>query len=45
MNILSIEKLTKLGKDAPLFKNISFGIDSGEKVALIGKNGCGKSTL
>ena len=45
MNILSIEKLTKLGKDAPLFKNISFGIESGEKVALIGKNGCGKSTL
>lgn len=45
MNILSVEKLTKLGKDEPLFKNISFGIESGEKVALIGKNGCGKSTL
>lgn len=45
MNILSVEKLTKLGKDDALFKNISFGIENGEKVALIGKNGCGKSTL
>lgn len=45
MNILSVEKLTKLGKDEALFKNISFGIENGEKVALIGKNGCGKSTL
>ncbi len=31
--------------DKTLFEDISFGLDSGQKTALIGVNGCGKSTL
>lgn len=34
-----------MGREAPLFENITFGLDEGEKAALIGKNGSGKSTL
>ncbi len=45
MNYLSVEALTKHYGDKPLFESISFGIDQGEKVALIAKNGSGKSTL
>ena len=31
--------------DAPLFENVSFDIEKGKRVAIIGKNGKGKSTL
>lgn len=31
--------------DHLLFENISFAVNSGERIALYGKNGCGKSTL
>jgi ATPase subunit of ABC transporter with duplicated ATPase domains len=29
----------------PLFSDLSFSVESGEKVALVGPNGCGKSTI
>lgn len=45
MNIISVDKLTKTGREKNLFTDITFGLDFGEKAALIGKNGCGKSTL
>jgi len=45
MNILSISKLQKEFNGDVLFKNISFDINSKDKVAIIGKNGTGKSTL
>lgn len=45
MNYLSIENLTKSYGEKLLFQNISFGIDEGQKVALIAGNGTGKSTL
>jgi ABC transport system ATP-binding/permease protein len=45
MNHLSVEKLTKSYSDKVLFENISLGIDEGSKVALVGANGTGKSTL
>ncbi|MBK9800066.1 MAG: ABC-F family ATP-binding cassette domain-containing protein [Bacteroidetes bacterium] len=45
MNYLSIENLTKTYGEKTLFKNISFGIEQGQKLALIAKNGSGKSTL
>ena len=45
MNYLSVENLTKSYGEKLLFQNISFGIDEGQKVALIAGNGTGKSTL
>lgn len=45
MNLLSINNLAKIGREKPLFTNVTFGLQEGEKAALIGRNGCGKSTL
>ncbi len=45
MNILSINNLAKIGREKPLFTDVTFGIQEGEKAALIGRNGSGKSTL
>lgn len=45
MNLLSINNLTKIGREKPLFTQVTFGLQDGEKAALIGRNGCGKSTL
>ena len=45
MNYLSVESLTKSFGERRLFEKISFGIDQGQKVALVGINGAGKSTL
>ncbi len=45
MNILSINNLSKIGREKPLFTGLTFGIQEGEKAALIGRNGTGKSTL
>ena len=45
MNLLSVDQLSKSFGAKDLFKKISFGINYGEKVALIARNGQGKSTL
>lgn len=45
MNLLSVNQLSKSFGDKILFKDINFGINYGDKVALIAKNGSGKSTL
>jgi len=45
MNLLSVENITKSFGDRVLFENISFGIDKGDKIALVARNGSGKSTL
>jgi ABC transport system ATP-binding/permease protein len=45
MNLLSVENLSKSYGAKTLFDKISFGINRGDKVALIAKNGAGKSTL
>lgn len=45
MNLLSINNLSKAYGAKALFKKISFGINYGDKVALVAKNGSGKTTL
>jgi len=45
MNLLSIENLSKAYGDKQLFSSISFGIEQGQRVALVARNGAGKSTL
>ncbi len=45
MNVVLIEQLSKAYGEKVLFENITFGIDEGQKVALVARNGAGKSTL
>ena len=45
MNYLSAENIAKSFGDRWLFRNINFGISKGDKVALIGTNGTGKTTF
>ena len=45
VSYLQVENLSKSFGDKILFENISFGISEGQKVALIAKNGLGKTTL
>ena len=44
-DVLSIEGLSKSFGDKQLFSDVSFEIKKGEKVALIGNNGTGKTTI
>jgi ATP-binding cassette subfamily F protein uup len=43
--ILNAQSVTKQYGATPLFKNISFTVDEGDRIGLIGPNGAGKSTL
>lgn len=45
MNLLSVEGLSKSIGEKLLFENLTFGISQGQKVALIARNGTGKTTL
>jgi len=45
LNYLSAELIAKTFNDNWLFKEVSLGISQGEKFALVGNNGVGKSTL
>lgn len=45
MNYLSAENLTKSYGDRTLFRNLTFGISRGDKIAIVGANGSGKTTL
>jgi ATP-binding cassette subfamily F protein 3 len=38
-------KHLKFAYDAPLIQDLSLEVEKGEKIAIIGKNGCGKSTV
>ncbi|OXY82696.1 ABC-F family ATPase [Oceanimonas doudoroffii] len=44
-NILEMEGLAKGYGEAPLFKNLSMMVEVGERIAILGTNGIGKSTL
>ncbi|MCD4664894.1 MAG: ABC-F family ATP-binding cassette domain-containing protein [Bacteroidales bacterium] len=45
MNLLSVKDLSKHYGEKVLFKEISFGLNKGDKIALIAENGTGKSSL
>jgi ATP-binding cassette subfamily F protein uup len=45
MNYLTVEKLSKTIGEKELFSEITFGLEKGQKTALIARNGTGKSTL
>ena len=45
MHYVSVEGLTKSFGIQPLFSGISFHIEEGDKIALVARNGYGKSTL
>jgi len=45
MNYLSIEELTKSFGERVLFEGLTFGIEQGQKAAIVAKNGSGKTTL
>ena len=45
VNYLSVENITQHWGDIRLFNDISFGLNEGQKVALIARNGAGKTTL
>ena len=45
ISYLQVENLTKSYGDLTLFEEISFGVGQGQKIALIAKNGTGKTTL
>lgn len=44
-DVLSVKDLKKTFTSTPLFENVNFEIFKGERVALIGNNGTGKSTI
>ena len=45
MNYLSLENVTKTYGDKILFRDVNLQIGRGQKVALVAKNGTGKTTL
>lgn len=45
MSILSTERISHTYSDRWLFKDLTFGLQKGDRVALVGINGTGKSTL
>lgn len=45
MNYLSVEDISKSYGERLLFQGISFGINEGQKIGFVAKNGTGKTTL
>lgn len=44
-DVLTVRGLTKGYENGPLFKNVDFDIKRGERIAIIGNNGTGKTTI
>ena len=45
MNVLSLDNVAKTLLDYPLFEQVTLGIDAGDRIGFIGRNGAGKSTF
>jgi ATP-binding cassette subfamily F protein uup len=45
MNLLSVENISKSYGELVLFENLSFGVNKDQKIALIAKNGSGKTAI
>lgn len=45
MIILDVNKVSKDFGQGPLFEDLSFSLNDGESLSIVGSNGCGKSTL
>jgi ATP-binding cassette subfamily F protein uup len=45
VNYLSVENISKSFGERVLFKNISFGINEGQKIGFVAKNGTGKTSI
>ncbi|MFA8298775.1 MAG: ABC-F family ATP-binding cassette domain-containing protein [Hyphomicrobiales bacterium] len=45
MNYLTVQNISKTFGEKQLFNDLSFGLEKGQKVALIARNGAGKTTL
>ncbi len=45
MNLVTVESIAKSFGELSLFSNISFGINAGQKIALVAKNGTGKTSI
>ena len=45
MNILNIEHVSKIFGEKTIFDDVSFGIQEGDKIGIMGINGTGKTTL
>jgi peptide/nickel transport system ATP-binding protein len=45
MNVLEIQNVTKIYGDLRAVDDVSFALDQGDNLAIIGESGCGKTTL
>jgi ATP-binding cassette subfamily F protein uup len=45
MNLLSLDTVSKSLGESPLFEDVSLGIESGDRIGFVGRNGYGKSTF